>query len=77
VPGEGPLGAGRGRRRGAARVYPALKSVHQHDAGRTPGAVQCHGVRSRRKGRHSSNERWRRAGLVERADQWPRRGRAR
>jgi len=39
VPGEGPLGAGRGRRRGAARVHPALKGVYQHDVGRATGTV--------------------------------------
>jgi len=58
VPGEGPFGASRGRRRGATRVHPALEGVHQHDAGRAPGAVQRHGVRGRREGRHRGDERW-------------------
>lgn len=77
MPGEGPVGAGRGRRRGAAGVHAALEGVHQHDAGRAPGPVQRHGVRGRREGRHRGDERRRGAGLVERAHQRTRRGGAR
>lgn len=72
--GKGSLGTGRGRRRGAAGVYATPEGVHQHDVGRAPGAVQRHGVRGRREGRHRGDERRRRAGLVERTDQRSRRG---
>lgn len=77
MPGEGPDGTDGGRRRGLARVHPTPKGFHQHDAGRAPGAVQRHGFRGRRKSRYRGDERWRGAGLLERAHQRPRRGRAR
>jgi len=77
VPGEGHVGADGGRRRGAAGVHAAPEGVHQHDAGRAPGAVRRHGVRRGREGRHRGDERRRGAGLVERADQRPRGGGAR
>jgi len=75
--GEGPIGTRRGRRRSTAGVHATSEGVHEYDAGGAPGAVQRHGIRGRRESRHGGDERWRGAGLVERVDQWPRRGRAR